>query len=166
MKVKWTTITEDESTWPPQSRFSIVGGNIISLVLKMCSKNTYLIYTHSSLGYENGNIKELFGIKWRPMPKPPKHKKTNTLDLLRSELSEMVDKNMEKISAISSCARGNISPWRSTESPPSSGDLIIMRTYDGLITYAHWFQYQTNLKHPVLSYKEFKKYSQWMEIPL
>lgn len=68
MKVKWTTITEDESTWPVDGRF----------LIGMIGEGAYVHTRIGSQAYnESGHVYDMrlnIGLQWRPMPKAPKKK--------------------------------------------------------------------------------------------
>lgn len=67
MIVPWTTITEDESTWPPNGRTFCCGdGEAYRRVKDM----------YFAVGGSGNYFLERFnGEQWRPMPKPSKKKK-------------------------------------------------------------------------------------------
>ena len=74
MKAKWTTITEDESTWPNEKKYIIINNG-----KKSCQGSWWTRYHDDMIMelYCNKYIKfpnEAIGWKWRPMPKPPKNK--------------------------------------------------------------------------------------------
>lgn len=64
MKVKWTTITKDKSTWPPEkTRF------LLETEESSSEHYWYDTLMHSS---DTAVINWPFGKRWRPMPKAPK----------------------------------------------------------------------------------------------
>lgn len=68
MKIPWTTITEDESTWPPEDKLSAFSKQ------KVCRREGASLRV---TGYPESwihSIELCFGQQWRPMPKPPKKK--------------------------------------------------------------------------------------------
>lgn len=74
MKVKWTTITEDESTWPPENYFVVLnygrGSTGAYRYKNHCDEWVMVI-----LGDDDIELKcRSIAMKWRPMPKPPKEK--------------------------------------------------------------------------------------------
>lgn len=87
MKVKWTTITDDEATWPRGDKF-VLFIHLEPMSFKIMGKGAYKcldvnrIYT----------INLLMGCQWRPMPKPPKRKKSPW----KSNFNELPNGNLER----------------------------------------------------------------------
>jgi len=74
MKIKWTTITEDESTWPPEQKDFIANNSkksFQSCWWERCRDDRIMeIFGNRFCKFPY----EAIGIQWRPMPKPPKKK--------------------------------------------------------------------------------------------
>jgi hypothetical protein len=66
MKVRWTTITKDESTWPPRE---------LPFLLSSTQNKTCMQRSWNSMALSPQTIYTIYGLQWRPMPKPRKKNK-------------------------------------------------------------------------------------------
>lgn len=87
MKVKWTTITEDKSTWP--NEYFLIEKEIINFIKKDIDLYSYaecyqcLRWLDGEIKFlltnEKIEIKNILGLQWRPMPKSTKKSKSESL---------------------------------------------------------------------------------------
>lgn len=167
MKVKWTTITEDEATWPPRKEFFILelGESIRDL---FC--NEELIYVRQEqLRFPS----HVIGMQWRPMPKPPKRQQAtniNAQEYLNMKPGDIIGKftsvQMEILKNISEMGIQSTkkSPWKSTIIKPKLGSYFIVRG-NGKVSGIYCYEMLGYNNIPGLTDIGFCTWQEWMEIP-
>lgn len=66
MKVKWIEITKDESTWPPRNDTFLLEDPAPN---RACEEQSW-----GRINLSAESMCKIYGLRWRPMPKPPKKK--------------------------------------------------------------------------------------------
>lgn len=159
MKIKWTTITEDESTWPPEMvSFLLERDDGVSkcLFYKKCD-GLYIMKEG------NTEIHNYYGKQWRPMPKPPK--KNNKWELIK----ELIDKRyiITPLGADDCKSVKKQSPWNNIYKPPNTDKRVLIRNKkcthytSGIIEESKWYINGCSFELD----SELLKDSEWMEIP-
>lgn len=72
---------------------------------------------------------------------------------------------LSELSGINSVSRGPVSPWKSTKIEPLDGQLILMKTNDGHVSFPQRYKISKDLYYPQVCHEAFINYKKWMEIP-
>jgi len=163
MKIKWTTITEDESTWPPFGKRVVradADGDEGTVQDWVFNKQEIALHFNQR--------------QWRPMPKPPKKKEqikpskeSELLSFLYSRLQLVHGENvnydyMIHLRDLVDKAKTKESPWRPRVQKPSHNREVLVRSK---LSTGEWVYGIGCIFRGDWSWDKVAHVGEWMEIP-
>lgn len=173
MIVPWTTITEDKSTWP--NEYFLIEKEIVNFINKDIDLYTYA-ECYQGLRWLDGEIKlfltgerieikNILGLKWRPMPKPTKVKRkrcsgqySGNVFYHHPDTEQLVQSDKQE------------SPWKPFEKEkPKVGMVIVVRRLKDCVNgycYTEPFRWGDTFWFKLIKkINNYDPWEEWMEIP-